>query len=212
MSSIEELKKFALDLDPTIKKSKEDGSEPWHPTEEEKKTKKKPKKKKIAMRTFKLDRHQDLSGNSGTGIVAEGAEFSDGTVALRWLTDSPTSTLYNSMDDVMKLHHHDGATEVVFDDEEDSGKEGAMNPVRDLKKLANGLNKQSQGSSAISEEVSKLLQAIEDLVAIRGNIEQAIHQSYGSDSPMSQAYYDADTHLDEASRAFKMLRDTILDL
>jgi len=84
------------------------------------------------MRTFKLDRHQDLSGNSGTGIVAEGVEFSDGTVALRWLTDTATTTFYNSMDDVIQLHHHEGATEIIFD-------EVNMNPSEELRKIADGL-------------------------------------------------------------------------
>jgi hypothetical protein len=35
------------------------------------------------MRLFLLIRNEDVSGVSGTGIVAEGVEFSDGTVAMR---------------------------------------------------------------------------------------------------------------------------------
>lgn len=88
------------------------------------------------MRTFKLDRHEDLSGNSGTGIVAEGVEFSDGTVALRWLTDTATSTFYNSIDDVMKLHQHDGATDVVFDEEEKEVISSKKSFAKNLKKFA----------------------------------------------------------------------------
>ena len=38
------------------------------------------------MRLFKLQRKVDCSGVSGTGVVAEGVEFDDGQVALRWLT------------------------------------------------------------------------------------------------------------------------------
>ena len=36
------------------------------------------------MRTFRLIRDEDPTGISGTGSVAEGVEFDDGTVAMRW--------------------------------------------------------------------------------------------------------------------------------
>lgn len=35
------------------------------------------------MNRFELVRDVDVTGISGTGVVAEGVEFSDGTVALR---------------------------------------------------------------------------------------------------------------------------------
>lgn len=54
------------------------------------------------MRTFVLRRNEDISGVSGVGIVAEGIEFSDGVVALRWLVPSgnpgsgnPTSVVFH---------------------------------------------------------------------------------------------------------------------
>ncbi len=105
------------------------------------------------MRTFKMDRHQDLSGNSGTGIVAEGVEFSDGTVALRWLTDTATTTFYDNIDHVMQLHHHEGATEIVFDDEEI--KESSMKPADELKKLAGELEESS--AQTVADYVQKNL-------------------------------------------------------
>jgi hypothetical protein len=37
------------------------------------------------MRLFSLVRDEDVSGISGTGPIAEGVEFTDGSVALRWL-------------------------------------------------------------------------------------------------------------------------------
>jgi hypothetical protein len=39
------------------------------------------------MKRFRLVRDRDVSGVSGTGIVAEGTMFSDGTCVLRWLTE-----------------------------------------------------------------------------------------------------------------------------
>lgn len=68
------------------------------------------------MRTFHLARDKDATGVSGTGIVAEGVEFSDGTVALRWLGGNPTSVVFhdNGMASVEAIHGHSGATRIVM--------------------------------------------------------------------------------------------------
>lgn len=66
------------------------------------------------MRNFVLDRIEDKSGVSGTGIVAEGVEFGDGTVALRWLSDTASTVFYSCMEDVEKIHGHNGATRIEF--------------------------------------------------------------------------------------------------
>ena len=66
--------------------------------------------------TGKLRRHVDKSGVSGTGDVAELAEFSDGAVAVRWLGDHPSTAAWNDIRDVEIIHGHNGSTEVLFDD------------------------------------------------------------------------------------------------
>lgn len=67
------------------------------------------------MMTFTLVRKTDVSGVSGTGIVAEGVVFQDGTCAMRWLTATPSTAIYASIEDLEKIHGHDGATVVQFD-------------------------------------------------------------------------------------------------
>ena len=66
------------------------------------------------MNYFILERKKDESGISGTGIVAEGIIFSDGSVAYRWLTDTPTTTLAANIEVVRKLHSHDGKTKIKY--------------------------------------------------------------------------------------------------
>jgi hypothetical protein len=67
------------------------------------------------MRTFILERTKDVTGISGTGRVAEGIEYSDGTVALRWIVGEHKSTvLWSSIDDVREIHGHGGATSIVW--------------------------------------------------------------------------------------------------
>ena len=77
------------------------------------------------MHCFELVRGHDVTGISGTGIVAEGVQFSDGTVCLRWLDHAtpevhrtngvrPTTVLHESIGSVLALHGHGGATELVW--------------------------------------------------------------------------------------------------
>lgn len=64
------------------------------------------------MRRFILDRMVDISGVSGTGIVAQGVVFDDGVVVVRWGGDTPTMVIHQSIESVSKIHCHNGATEI----------------------------------------------------------------------------------------------------
>lgn len=70
-------------------------------------------------RRFKLYRYIDDSGVSGTGVVAEGVKFSDGSAALRWCAPGrPQSTVfYADMAAVTAIHGHGGHTSVVWLDD-----------------------------------------------------------------------------------------------
>jgi hypothetical protein len=64
------------------------------------------------MRMFLLIRHQDLTGTSGTGIVAEGIEFSDGRVVLRWTRPPCSMGFFEDIGQVQAVHGHSGATDI----------------------------------------------------------------------------------------------------
>ena len=70
------------------------------------------------MRRFYLSRRVDVTGTSGDGLVAEGIEFSDGTVVLRWLSGTPSTVIYHRLDDAIKVHGHDGQTVIVWRDKQ----------------------------------------------------------------------------------------------
>lgn len=74
--------------------------------------------KETNMRVGLLVRAVDKTGISGTGVVAEVAEFSDGTAVLRWLKTSPgiapTTVVHPHIDNVIALHSHDGNTKIVW--------------------------------------------------------------------------------------------------
>lgn len=61
------------------------------------------------MYRFQLVRTDDISGCSGIGIVADGVEWPDGRVSMRWRPGRAgvsTTVTYDSMADVMALHGH----------------------------------------------------------------------------------------------------------
>lgn len=77
------------------------------------------------MRIFAVIRHEDVTGLSGTGVVAEGVEWHDGTVTMRWLDIDhesenykrgvrPTTVNHENIQSVEALHGHNGRTEVVW--------------------------------------------------------------------------------------------------
>lgn len=72
----------------------------------------------VRPRRFKLVRYTDVSGVSGTGVVAEGVEWSDGSVALRWRGPHPTTVVWDDggIDAVRAIHGHQGATAIIWDD------------------------------------------------------------------------------------------------
>lgn len=70
----------------------------------------------MTARAFLLIRDEDVTGISGTGVVAEGVEFSDGVVALRWTSQFPTSVVFHErgIESVKAIHGHNGKTRIEW--------------------------------------------------------------------------------------------------
>jgi uncharacterized protein with GYD domain len=67
------------------------------------------------MKTYYLCRNEDVSSTSGTGRIAEVAEFDDGAVVVRWIGDMnatgvTSTTVFHSLADMLKVHGHQGRT------------------------------------------------------------------------------------------------------
>lgn len=69
-------------------------------------------------RTFDLVRYVDVSDVSGTGIIAQGTQFRDGQTVVQWCVPNMPRTVqvWDSLDDVLRIHGHNGATVVKFHD------------------------------------------------------------------------------------------------
>jgi hypothetical protein len=68
-----------------------------------------------AATTFVLRRAVDVSGISGTGVVADGVRFPDGKTVTRWrggTTGVAQTCVWDSIQHVRRIHGHDGATRI----------------------------------------------------------------------------------------------------
>ncbi len=64
---------------------------------------------------FALVRDTDVSGVSGCGLVAEGVMFEDGSCVLRWRGPHKSTAVWASMESMLAVHGHAGATRLVFE-------------------------------------------------------------------------------------------------
>lgn len=60
-------------------------------------------------------RHEDVTGISGTGVIAEGTQYESGKCTLAWLTEYKSIGVYDSMEELKAIHCHGGKTDVVFE-------------------------------------------------------------------------------------------------
>ena len=64
-----------------------------------------------------LNRKQDVSGVSGTGIIADGVVFGDGQAVIHWRGKWHTIEVLRSVQDVVDIHGHGGATALEWIDD-----------------------------------------------------------------------------------------------
>ena len=83
------------------------------------------------MKRFQLNREEDESGVSGVGHIAEGVMYSDGTCSLRWRTRYKSTAVYPDMETLMRIHGHNGATQLEWIDKDVTTFGKASNTVFD---------------------------------------------------------------------------------
>jgi hypothetical protein len=81
------------------------------------------------VRRFQLERDVDVSGVSGTGSVAFGAQAPDGTCVLWWASGLESTTIYPNMETLLAIHGHGGKTRAIYIDPETW--DGATAPAGD---------------------------------------------------------------------------------
>lgn len=87
-------------------------------------------------RLFVLRRHVDVSGISGTGSVADGVEWPDGTASVRWRGEHPSIVFWDrGRTSVELVHGHGGATEVLFADQDATADAPVMDAPAALRRV-----------------------------------------------------------------------------
>ncbi len=67
-------------------------------------------------RRFHLQRDDDVSGASGTGRVAEGCLWPDGSANVHWSGEHRSNVFWPHIESAEAIHGHGGATRIVWDD------------------------------------------------------------------------------------------------
>lgn len=67
------------------------------------------------MRRFSVNRCVDITGVSGTGLVAEGVQFDKHCVVV-WRTNLDSIEITPDTDTFLKIHGHDGTTVIEWRD------------------------------------------------------------------------------------------------
>ena len=75
------------------------------------------------MRRFELHRDEDETGLSGTGLIVEGVEMSNGAVVMRWVPWPYSIAVYpeRGIESIEHLHSHRGRTRLMWLDGEAEG-------------------------------------------------------------------------------------------
>jgi hypothetical protein len=67
--------------------------------------------------TFHLVRDDDVTGVSGTGVVAVGCDFPYAGCVLQWTTEIKSTFWYPSIEAIKVLHGHNGKTRIVINEQ-----------------------------------------------------------------------------------------------
>lgn len=68
-------------------------------------------------RRFQLQRSEDVSGVSGTGVVADGCQFPDGVCVVHWRGEHRSTVVWTAgIRAVEAVHGHEGRTRIVWVD------------------------------------------------------------------------------------------------
>ena len=68
------------------------------------------------MKRFLLNRHFDVSGTSGTGIVAEGVLLSNGKCVIQWLGQFSSLVVWDNIESCLYVNGHGGNTTIDWID------------------------------------------------------------------------------------------------
>jgi hypothetical protein len=152
-------------------------------------------------RRFHLERNVDPTGMSGTGHVADGIRWADGTASVIWLSERPSIAFWyrpgDGMTDAEWVHTHGGqaGTRIVWDDD-------PTDPTAELAALRQrftGLQDEMARQQAVHDRTAHLAHTIEAEVRRLATIMRKHHSPYGTTADYARRLIEVlDTALDQA--------------
>lgn len=117
-------------------------------------------------RRFHLQRVTDVTGASGTGRVADGVLWPDGSASVRWRTERRSIVFWDKgVDDARAVHEHGGASRIVFDDP--INKPVMANWVDAWCEVEQFINQAAEsGTPVTAEQVQAKMREVKDRVAL----------------------------------------------
>lgn len=117
-------------------------------------------------RRFHLQRISDVTGASGTGRVADGVLWPDGTASVRWRTERRSIVFWDGgVDDARAVHEHGGASRIVFDDP--ANRPGMANWVDAWSEVEQYINEAVEhGQPLTAADVQAKMREVKDRVAL----------------------------------------------
>ncbi len=118
----------------------------------------------MTIRIGVIRRHEDVHGVSGTGVVAEVIEFSDGSAVARWLGKDAMSNVAAGVKNITNVHGHGGKMEIewLWEQEPDADPMDAVfeRKIAEAGGFVQGLDGPT-GPTAVKEEAEKEAEAEE---------------------------------------------------
>lgn len=120
-------------------------------------------------RLFRLIRDQDPSGVAGTGHVASGVEWSDGSVTLKWhtpdgMTDPANVSHYANVTKALGIHGHGGRTRMKYVKNEPPTSVRLLATISDFTYyLGNFVEKAEKGLSPSADDVRRMFGRLLDI-------------------------------------------------
>lgn len=89
------------------------------------------------IRRFHFIRTEDVSGVSGTGIVGEGCELTNGKIIFSWLSNLGSVAVYDNVKTFLTVHGHEGKGKIEWIDP-DPSEEPEPTPKKSRKRVVPG--------------------------------------------------------------------------
>lgn len=117
----------------------------------------------MTIRIGVIRRHEDVHGVSGTGIVAEVIEFSDGSAVARWLGKDAMSNVAAGVKNITNVHGHGGKMEIewLWEQEADADPMEAVFERKIAEAGGSTAPTGPSGPTAVKEEAAKEAEAEE---------------------------------------------------